>query len=768
MRIKGFILITTIVFLASCSSETRSTYELTSPQTSKEIKSGHLNMGVPGKIDVNSYYMSLDGKPAIPVLGEFHFSRYPQEQWEEEILKIKAGGITILPTYVFWAIHEEREGVFDWSGNKNLRHFLELCKKHDMPVIIRIGPFCHGEIRNGAIPDWIFAKPIDVRSNDPLYLHYVDRLYGEIAKQMEGLYFKDGGPIIGCQLENEHQHSAAPWGINYIGEPVDNTTATYDSDFAKIGVSVQEKKITTEELGNEHMRTLKAMAEKHGIITPIYTATGWGNAAVIGNEAIPVTSAYTYPFWVEPAMSEFCKFKDIHKHPDYEPVRYIPTDFPSFCVEMGAGIQMTYKRRPIVPGLASEALMVRTLGSGSNGIGYYMYHGGSTPKMEGGVGTFADEAMGMPKVSYDFQAPIGEFGLEGTMYRNLRLLHLFLADFGSQLAPMETVLPENWETITPENRKDLRYCARMKDNRGFIFMVNFQDHDQERYNQEGLKIKLNLNGETLCIPAEGSFTLPKDQSVIIPFNLDMSGTLLKYATAQLLMKIPDNGKEHYFFFAREGMKVEYAFEDKTVVIDTPGIESTFEKGNIKITTLTREQALDATKFGNQIIITKALAIEPQKGSIQLFSLGKNEFEYILYPSNAGFKTQVVNVPEVQPVFSWEKYNSRRITVHFTDKPSKNVSEYYLKLDYVGDVAMAFLENTMINDHFWSGKPWLIGLNRMTDRMQKEDLGFYIRPLNKDSQFLIDIDERDLPEFNQNGQALSINYVEIIPQYTITI
>ena len=57
--------------------------------------------------------------------------------------------------------------------------------------------------------------------------------------------------------------------------------------------------------------------------------------------------------------------------------------------------------------------MVRTLGSGSNGIGYYMYHGGSTPKQKGGVGSFMDEPMGMPKVSYDFQAPLGEFGLEG-------------------------------------------------------------------------------------------------------------------------------------------------------------------------------------------------------------------------------------------------------------------------------------------------------------------------------------------------------------------
>ena len=137
------------------------TYTITAPESPKLIRSGHLDMGGEspdgGSIEVNSYYMSIDGRPVIPVLGEFHFSRYPAEQWEDEILKIKAGGVTVIPTYIFWSIHEEREGEFDWSGDRDLRRFVELCAKHDMPVIVRIGPFCHGEIRNGGIPDWIFA-----------------------------------------------------------------------------------------------------------------------------------------------------------------------------------------------------------------------------------------------------------------------------------------------------------------------------------------------------------------------------------------------------------------------------------------------------------------------------------------------------------------------------------------------------------------------------------------------------------------------------------
>ena len=195
------------MIIAGCSEQkSHDEYVLHAPAQPKAIHANPDMGGTApdgGTIEVNNYYMSINGKPVIPVMGEFHFSRYPREQWAEEILKMKAGGITVLPTYVFWALHEEHEGTFRWDGNLDLRYFLTLCKQHDMPVIIRIGPFCHGEMRSGAIPEWIFAKPLEIRSDDPMYLRYVQRLYHEIAKQMVGLYYKDGGPIIGCQIEND-------------------------------------------------------------------------------------------------------------------------------------------------------------------------------------------------------------------------------------------------------------------------------------------------------------------------------------------------------------------------------------------------------------------------------------------------------------------------------------------------------------------------------------------------------------------------------------
>ena len=119
----------------------------------------------------DSKSLIIDGKRVVPVMGEVHYSRIPEEEWAAEIKKMKDGGVKIIATYVFWNHIEEKEGVFNWSGNRNLRKFIELCKEQNLPVVLRIGPFCHGEVRNGGIPDWIFAKKIRSRSEVPKFLN---------------------------------------------------------------------------------------------------------------------------------------------------------------------------------------------------------------------------------------------------------------------------------------------------------------------------------------------------------------------------------------------------------------------------------------------------------------------------------------------------------------------------------------------------------------------------------------------------------------------
>jgi hypothetical protein len=92
------------------------------------ILSGHLKMGGSNphgvEINANNRYLTLNGKPWLPVMGEFHFSRYPSQLWRQELLKMKAGGIRIAASYIFWIHHEEIEGETIWTGNCDLHRFI--------------------------------------------------------------------------------------------------------------------------------------------------------------------------------------------------------------------------------------------------------------------------------------------------------------------------------------------------------------------------------------------------------------------------------------------------------------------------------------------------------------------------------------------------------------------------------------------------------------------------------------------------------------------
>jgi len=187
------LLASSLAYPQSASPKAKSlfTIDATEARTSPEIGYLQMGSGAAGKspsghfLSVNSRYLTMDGKPWLPVMGEFHYSRYPERYWEEEVLKMKAGGVQIVSTYVFWIHHEEVEGQFDWSGQRNLRKFVELCAKHGMYVYPRIGPWDHGEVRNGGFPDWLLKKG-PTRVNNPVYLSYVRRLYDNNSRDCCG------------------------------------------------------------------------------------------------------------------------------------------------------------------------------------------------------------------------------------------------------------------------------------------------------------------------------------------------------------------------------------------------------------------------------------------------------------------------------------------------------------------------------------------------------------------------------------------------------
>ena len=126
-----------------------------SPPAREGFKMGESRRPDGATLTLDSSSLLLNGKRWTPVMGEFHFARYPENEWREELLKMKAGGIDIVSTYVFWIHHEEIEGQFDWSGSRNLRRFIQTCQEVGLLASVRCGPWDHGEVRNGGFPDWL-------------------------------------------------------------------------------------------------------------------------------------------------------------------------------------------------------------------------------------------------------------------------------------------------------------------------------------------------------------------------------------------------------------------------------------------------------------------------------------------------------------------------------------------------------------------------------------------------------------------------------------
>lgn len=690
------------------------------------------------EISFTNFYMQKNGRPFFGVSGEFHYSRMSDARWEDELIKMKMCGINVVTTYVFWIHHEEEEGVFRFDGCRNLRQFVELCQKHGLYVILRVGPFDHGEVRNGGIPDWMYGKPFEVRSLNEGFLHYVKRLYTRLGEEVKGLFFKDDGPVIGVQIDNEYMHSSAPWEI----------TAGISDEWVFGGNE-----------GNEYMLALKSLAAECGLLPVFYTCTGWGGAAT-PDSMVPLWGGYAFRPWLfysykgeHPATEEYV-YQDYHNNEavctsDFKPA-YEPESRPYSCCEMGGGMMCSYYYRFQLPYKSVDAMANIKIASGCNFLGYYMFQGGSNPV--GKYGTFLNEGQ-VPKISYDYQAALGEFGQERESYRRLKSLHYFTEQFGERLCRLQTVLPKGASGIAPKDDKTLRFAVRTDGRRGFLFLNNYQDHFSlpDRKEEE---ITLKLNGEELT----WRLSIAGDENAILPFHFDMDGIDLVQASAQAVTRVVHKGVATYVFFVPEGMQGSFVFEKGTRVAGkdvnfyqcakaSEAEHFTVEKGGIRLQVLVLSRELANEMFqlrDGHLIFTRAALLEDEKG-IRLESTESSNLLRV-YPAEGldGLKNAkkirenemtflgswLVEMPEKSLEPAIVQVGPTRYTVRIPEDALEGVKDVRLQIEYTGDIGNAFINGRMIHDNFANGAVWEIGLKDFAQELQKERITVYIVPLKE--------------------------------------
>jgi len=159
----------------------------------------------PGTFTVGDKTFLLNGQPFVVKAAEVHYPRIPRPYWEHRIQMCKALGMNAVCIYIFWNIHEQKEGQFDFTGNNDVAEFCRLAQKNGMYVIVRPGPYVCAEWEMGGLPWWLLKKKdIRLRERDPYFMERVKIFEQKVGEQLAPLTIQKGGPIIMVQVENEY------------------------------------------------------------------------------------------------------------------------------------------------------------------------------------------------------------------------------------------------------------------------------------------------------------------------------------------------------------------------------------------------------------------------------------------------------------------------------------------------------------------------------------------------------------------------------------
>lgn len=400
-------------------------------------------------LDLTSRSLLRDGRPWVPVSGEVHYSRVPRARWRERLALLRSGGVDVVSTYVFWIHHEPERGQVRFDDGLDVAAFVRLAHELGLHVVLRIGPWAHGEARNGGFPDWVQALPVRHRTDDPAYLDLVRTWFAHLGAQVADVCGPDG-PVIAVQVDNE----------------------LYDQP--------------------EHLATLKRLARDAGIVAPLWTATAWGGAQLPAGEVLPLFGGYGDGFWVDADAAWHPSFRahylvshtwddpgigaDVRGEEPAAATTERDEQFPPATCELGGGMATAYHRRH-APGPLDVAAVAQTkLAAGSAWQGYYMYAGGLNPV----AGVQESQATGypndLPTFDYDFHAPVGAAGVLAPSHAALRVQHAFLAAFGPHLATRPSTLPDALPAGV-EDATTLRWAARLDEQgRGFVLLAWHQPH----------------------------------------------------------------------------------------------------------------------------------------------------------------------------------------------------------------------------------------------------------------------------------------------------
>jgi hypothetical protein len=330
-------------------------------------------------VQVTRAGLTIDGRPIYMLAGQLHYFRYPRAEWRDQLLKARAGGLNTIDTVIAWNVHEPAEGQFDFTGDADLPAYLDLCAELGLWAIVRPGPYICAEWENAGFPAWLTAKEgLELRVDNPLYLEHTLRWFDALFPLLTPRQAARGGPVIICQIENEH------WASGRYGH-------------------------------DAHQATLARAALERGMVAPQYTCMG--------------------------ASRDWPEFRNGWSGiaEKLQQTRAVWDDNPMIVSELWSGWFDNWgaSRHNHKTAARLDQILHQLLAVGASGFSHWMWAGGTNFGYWGGR-TVGGDSVHMT-TSYDYDALVSEYGGLTEKFFVARRHHLLLESLG---APLSAVLAD--------------------------------------------------------------------------------------------------------------------------------------------------------------------------------------------------------------------------------------------------------------------------------------------------------------------------------------
>lgn len=673
-----------------------------------QLSKGDFNYSnINSRYGVNTLYFTKDSVPYTIVAGEMHFSRLPNKRWKETLLKMRDCGINTVSTYVFWNHHNEIKGVYDFKNDNNIKAFLTICREIKMPCILRIGPWCHGEVLRGGFPKRIQLMPGN-RTNNKQYLKEVYDFWTHLYNEIKN--FLDGETVIGIQLENE-----------YTGK-------------------------------TEHILTLRKIAEQIGFKAPFFTMTAWPSG-IPNRNLLPMMGGYPDAPWArgKTALKPNNRFAiscakteneigaDLHKNNASNKSAF--DDVPYAFCEIGPGNQVTQHRRPYISEKDGYGVGFAKFASGAAWLGYYMFCGGRNPNhrmlQENRLSGYPNN---YPIIDYDFQAPISRYGECRAHADRLRLMHLFIREFDSEISAEPAFFPQ-WNSNNPNDISFLKCSVRTDEHGSGYFFASSYEKGLKYKNFKDVNVTVNLKNKKIVLP---KMDIEATSMFFYPFNITLGNIKFEYITAQPIAKLTDA----VYFVQCASIQPTCKIDETEYILET-GTKGNLirHKGNqIKIVVLTENTAKHLHIINGKAVFADGTVYcdeenaycETVSGGFSDSKVQKNDLtdKIILLPTSSK------KLPYDHFLYSTGKRSYYEL--HLPSDILENKFDVRLEFEFEGLNLQVFSSKKLVNDYFNIDGKFVMHLRDYEEYIRKDPV-FIIKTVPKTKHGISNVyNEIDIP------------------------